>query len=128
MTFKPNSPEFAGKTRAQRFLVLRDAILAHSERMVPDRLATKRLVCGPFDIGFAFPGVFDRAKCNMQIWPNGSQDGRHIMYGHKVANVNWDHHDMVEIVSYRSGPWEDELLHLLRGNTVDFLSPRRRGR
>jgi hypothetical protein len=60
-------------------------------------------------------------RFNMAIWPGGIQDSGHIVQANKVANVDWDQSDNVDIVNYQSGPWEDELLVLLDDNSVGLL-------
>jgi hypothetical protein len=36
--------------------------------------------------------------------------GLDVWAGRKVLNLEWDHDDRIEIVSFRRGPWEDILL------------------
>jgi hypothetical protein len=108
-------------TRKERFLVIRDLVLAHTKRMKPDQLSSRQLRCGPFLIAYNYPGRLS-PKYNLQIWPGGAQDGGHIVQGDKVANVDWDQYDNVEIISYRSGPWEQQLVELLsRSGSLTFV-------
>jgi hypothetical protein len=77
------------------------------------------LAVGPFLIQYANPGALGPGRLfNMAIWPGGAQDGSHIAHANKVANVDWDQRDNVDIVSYRSGPWEDQLRALLSDTRV----------
>lgn len=112
-------------TRAARFLKLRDAIMAHSRFMKKGALGGTELACGPYRISFRPPGTMPGRPYNLQIWPGGKEDMGHIMHSNKVANVDWDQWDNIEILSFRSGAWEDELLALLQGsgNVVLFPQP-----
>ena len=60
--------------------------------------------------------------CNLNIWLGSQFYSGHLSTQHKVANVDWDQFDNVEILTFRSGPWEAELLSLLRreGNVLPF--------
>ena len=61
----------------------------------------------------------------MEIWPAGIQSGGHVVQGDKVANVDWDAHGNIDIITFKSGVWEQQLLDLLQHPTkVEFL-PRR---
>lgn len=111
-----------GSTRAQRFLILRDAILANPHRIRQVSPLHCELICGPFLISWHLPGSIPGRYFNMNIWPGREQGWGHMMHGHKVANVDWDQFDNVDILSYRSGPWEGELLSLLtEQNNVAFF-------
>lgn len=115
----PATPERPRRTRAERFREIRDAIMAQSARMkpmsVPGPVGGREMRCGSFYIQFHPPGAFGpRRGSNLAIWPDGVIDDGHLMLGDKVANVDWDQHDTIDILSFRSGPWEGELLCLLR--------------
>lgn len=106
-------------TRAVRFREIRDAIMAQSARMKPIHIegaaGGREMRCGPFYIQFHPPGAYGSFRgANLAIWPGGVIDHGHLMLGDKVANVDWDQHDTIDILSFRSGPWEGELLSLLR--------------
>lgn len=110
------------QTRAQRFLVLRDAIMAHRGKMRFICQGEWELRCGPFAIVYMLPGARHGRGHNLQIWPGGKQDRGLMLYENKVANVDWGQRDEVHILSYRSGLWEDELLSLLStGSSVTLL-------
>ena len=110
------------QTRAQRFLVLRDAILAHRGNMRSICQGEWELRCGPFAIVYMLPGARHGRGHNLQIWPGGKQDRGLMLYENKVANVDWGQRDEVHILSYRGGPWEEELLALLStGSSVALL-------
>ena len=64
---------------------------------------------------------------NLQIWPGGQEDTGHIVHSNKVANVDWDQWDNVEILSFRSGAWEQELMSLLEASANIKFLPRRPG-
>ena len=114
----PAAPKQPRRTRADRFREIRDAIMAQSTRMKPNRgpyPAGREMRCGPFSIHFHPPGALGpRRSCNIAIWPAGIIDCGHLVLGDKVANVDWDQRDNVDILTFRSGPWEGELLSLLR--------------
>lgn len=101
-------------TRAERFRIIRDAIMSTLEDApARDQFATK-LSIPPFQ------AVYSRNRAgygphNLQIWPDAKMDAECGMleHGDKVANVSWDDDDTVEIVSYRSGPWEAEIVALI---------------
>lgn len=106
------------QTRKQRFLVLRDAIMAHKKAMRVLRPGEHELLCGPFKILYMFEGGRHGRGYNLNIWPGAKQWGGMTSYDHKVANVDWNERDEVDILSYRSGPWEAELLSLLSNNST----------
>ena len=112
-------------TRADRFRVIRDAIMSQAHRMSPDielRLpGFWRMRVGPFGIMYGEPGACGgdprtgklRGE-NLQIWPGARVDAwGHMLHNDKVANVDWDYADNICILSFRGGPWEAELLELL---------------
>jgi hypothetical protein len=71
---------------------------------------------------YVFPRHTPSGRFNIQIWPAGGVAGRHIVYANKVANVDWDQHGNVDIISYKSGAWEAQLIELLRHQgTVTFI-------
>jgi hypothetical protein len=110
------------QTRAQRFLVLRDAVMAHRRKMRFICPGEWELRCGPFGIMYMLPGARHGRGHNLQIWPGGKQDRGLMLYENKVANVDWGENDEVHILSYRSGPWESELLSLLSaGSNVSLF-------
>ena len=111
-------------SRAARFLKLRDAIMAHSKFTKTGTLGKLELACGPYQISFWPPESMPGRSYNLQIWPGGKEDSGHIMHTNKVANVDWDQWDNVEILTFRSGEWEEELLALLQGSTNLILFPR----
>ena len=124
MSEKKNYPS---RSRAARFLLIRDAIFAHSKRMRRAQFGGLELQCGPFLIHYLPPGAMLGRPYNMQIWPYGAEDLGHIVHQNKVANVDWDQWDNVDIISFRSGPWERELLNLLDAPpNLGFLAPQRR--
>ena len=51
----------------------------------------------------------DRLPWTLQIWPNRQWDGWHWVRG-KVLNLHWFNAGTAELVSFRPGPWPDELL------------------
>lgn len=99
-------------TRAARFLILREAIVAHSLSMRPIGPFMRELTCGPYRIVYTVPGAYRGQRFNLSIWPIVEDRGR-IIQGNKVANVDWDRSDNVDMWLYRSGQWEEELLSLL---------------
>jgi len=119
-------------TRAQRFLEIRDEIMArfnpkrhHLQASAGQRpeFAPYYLRCGPFRIAIFPYGTDPNGKFgSLSIWPDGKVDCGRVVFGNKVANVSWDANDNVEIMSYRSGAWESELLALLRaeGGVLPF--------
>jgi hypothetical protein len=100
-------------TRAARFLILREAIVAHSLGMRPIGPFIRELICGHYRILYTIPGAYRGQRFNLSIWPIAAQNRGHIIQGNKVANVDWDRFDNVDIWLYRSGQWEEELLSLL---------------
>jgi hypothetical protein len=78
---------------------------------------------GSFLIHYAPPGTFGPLRpFNLQIWPAGRLVApRCHLHGNKVANVDWTQWDEVDILSYRSGVWEAELLQLLTQSNLRFL-------
>lgn len=118
---KPKRPYREG-SRAARFLVIRDAVLANTDRMRRRSRGTFELALGPFLILYSIPGAIRGRPYNMQIWPAGVQTCGYITQGDKVANVDWDQWDNIVILSFRSGPWEAELLDLLANSEkLEFL-------
>lgn len=118
--------QYPDGSRAARFLRIRDALLANLPPMRPVASGISEIAVGPFLIVYAIPGALPGRPFNMQIWPAGVEQDGYILQGNKVANVDWDQLDNVEILSFRSGAWERELLDLLAASgSVDFL-PRRR--
>lgn len=104
------------QTRAQRFRIIRDEVLRHHKRMSAPSPDMRRLTCGPFTISLYFPGTCGPLRgWNLNIWPDAAIDCGIKVHGDKVCNVDWDQHDNVYITTFRSGPWEEELLRLLRG-------------
>jgi hypothetical protein len=100
-------------TRAARFLILREAIVAHSLGMRPIGPFIRELICGHYRILYTIPGAYRGQRFNLSIWPIVAPDRGHIIQGNKVANVDWDRFDNIDIWLYRSGQWEEELLSLL---------------
>jgi hypothetical protein len=100
-------------TRAARFLILREAIVAHSPSMRPIGPFIRELTCGLYRIVYTVPGAYRGQRFNLSIWPIVGQNRGHIIQGNKVANVDWDRSDNVDMWLYRSGQWEAELLSLL---------------
>lgn len=119
-------PEQPRRTRTVRFREIRDAIMAQSGRMKPTRgcrPAGRELRCGLFLITFYPPGAWGPGRgYNLNIWPAGVIDRGLLVLGDKVVNVDWDQFDNVNILTFRSGAWEGELLSLLRdeGNVLPF--------
>jgi hypothetical protein len=63
---------------------------------------------------------------NMQIWPGRRLVAPgYVLQNCKVANVDWTQCDEVDILSYRSGKWEEELLQLLSSGANLHFMPRR---
>lgn len=111
-------------TRAARFLAIRDAILAQSHHMRQINPGRYELAVGPFLIHYSIPGSLGLDRpFNIAIWPGAAENAGHIVQANKVANVDWDQWDKVDIIAYRSGEWEKELLDLL-ASPIAFL-PRR---
>ena len=80
---------------------------------------------GPFLIHYSIPGAIPGRCLNMQIWPAGAQEYGRIVQGNKLVNVDWNHSNLVDIISFRSGDWEKDLLALVAdANTIEFF-PRR---
>lgn len=109
-------------TRVERFCAIRDAIMTNASRMTPHREIKQpgffELRCGPFLIVYGEP----RGVPNVQIWPAGKLEHGHILHGDKVANVDWDG-DYIHVFTFKSGPWEAELLELLRpSDNVRYLA------
>lgn len=111
-------------SRADRFLEIRDAVLANMPGAKSVASGRMVLAVGPFLIHYCIPGAMPGRPFNMQIWPGGRQQGGHVLQADKVANVDWDQHGNVEIISFRSGTWEQELITLANSTNVEFL-PRR---
>lgn len=113
-------------TRAARFLAIRDAIMAEAHRMRPCEHGCKQLAVGPFLIFYAPPGACGLGRgYNLQIWPGGSARWGVVMQANKVANVDWNQWDEVDILSFRGGAWEQELLELLTAPSNVAYMPRR---
>ncbi len=108
----PN-PTYKSETRAARFSSLRTAILDHSQLMRPLAPFTKELTVGSFLIYYSTPGAYAGSESSIEIWPGGVEDRGHIVQGDKVANVHWDNLDNIRFLSWKSGPWEENLLSLL---------------
>ncbi len=105
-------------SRAERFRVIRDAIMAHGSRIRLREASTREMSCGPFYIVYTFPGAFGSGRGhNLQIWPGRRVDSGHMIGEDKVANVDWNDRDEVDILSFRSGTWEEELLSLLKNES-----------
>jgi len=115
--------------RVQRFLVIRDAVMSRFPDMHQTQRGVHELVCGPFLVHFTLPGANGMGRgFNLQIWPSGTVDAGHILHGNKVANVDWFGDGRVEIISFRSGSWEQELLSFLsdEGNILAFSPVKRK--
>lgn len=122
---KPKRPYREG-TRAARCLIIRDAILPRLEEGRSVGPGMKEIAVGPFLIFFAVPGAMGYGRgYNLEIWPNGAVNQGYVLQGHKVANFDWNQSDEVEILSFRSGAWEKELLELLRAPVNVSFMPRR---
>lgn len=125
---EPRAPysRWSNRTREERFREIRDGVMGMSGRMVltrPGRPCGLVMQCGPFKIVFYPPGTF--ASCwasNLNIWPGARIECGRLVTENKVANVDWDEFDNIKIWTFRSGPWEAELLRLLRheGNVLPF--------
>lgn len=112
-------------TRAERFRTIRDAIMANAHLMRTPKEFRRpglwELRCGNFWIVYAEPGASGFRKGmlrehNLQIWPGARNDGWGLtLYDYKAANVDWDDRGNIEILSFRSGFWEGELVELLTG-------------
>lgn len=102
-------------TRAERFRVIRDEVIGKLSRARVDRDGSLRLRCGPFSISYFDIGAIGPGRgYNLNIWPGARIDSGYRLHSHKVCNADWDDYDQVYITSFRSGPWEAELLRLLR--------------
>lgn len=101
-------------TRAARFLEIRDAVLGQNSSMRRITRGGREMTCGPFLIQLYPPGFCPGRPYNMQIWPAGHEKSGKILHGYKVVNVDWDQQDNLHIFTFRGGPWESELLSLLR--------------
>ena len=112
-------------TRANRFRNIRDAILANVKPAQSKMNGHASFSIGEFLIDYAIPGAFPGRPFNMSIWPSGTQDRGHIVQGDKVANVDWDQADNIQIISYRSGDWEQRLLNLVSCSSGLVFLPRR---
>ena len=112
-------------SRADRFLKIRDAVLARSLPARPVLSGRIELSIGPFLIHYSIPGVLPGRGFNMDIWPAGAQQDGCIVQENKVANVDWDQSDSVRIISYRTGDWEPQLLALLATSKIIQFLPRR---
>lgn len=62
---------------------------------------------------------------NLEIWPPGGYDLGSYFNGNKVMNVDWDERGKVDIITFRGGCWEDELLALLENADNILFLPRR---
>jgi len=112
-------------TRAERFRVIRDAIMSHVHLMRRPKEFSRpglwELRCGNFWIMYAEPGAsgFRKGELrghNLQIWPGARNDGCGLtLYDDKAANVDWDDSGNIEILSFKSRLWEAELVELLTG-------------
>jgi hypothetical protein len=119
----PTTDENRAGTRAARFLKIRDAVLARSRDFKPRGNGEYELAAGEFFILYSIQGSIPGRPYNLQIWPSGSQNQGHVLHGPKVANVDWDQWDNVDILSFRSGEWETELLHILSAcETVSLMA------
>lgn len=125
---EPRAPysRWSNRTREERFRVIRDEVMELSGRMVitrPGEPCGLVMQCGPFKIACYSPGALAPHRgCNLNIWPGAHIDHGRLVTKNKVANVDWDEFDNIEIWTFRSGPWEAELLRLLRheGNVLPF--------
>ena len=112
------------QNRAERFVDILAAVLARFPDMRQIQGGTYELVCGPFLLHCTLPGYYGSDRgLNINVWPGRIVDGSGmILHDNKVANVDWFPDNSVDILSYRSGPWEQELLSYLRdeGNVVAF--------
>ena len=111
-------------TRAERFLVIRNEVLRHLPRMTSEPNGARKLTCGPFTIHYRHPGLCGPTRgYNLTISPGARIRFAGLKeHGQVVCNVDWNQFDRVDILSYRSGSWEQELLDLLRptDNTLFF--------
>ena len=87
--------------------------MAHSLSMRPIGPFMSELTCGPYRIVYTVPGAYRGQRFNLSIWPIVTQDQGQTIQGNKVANVDWDRSDNVDLWLYRSGQWEEELMSLL---------------
>lgn len=109
------------QTRTQRFLHIRDAIMAHIDEMEWTDLAALKLTRPTFMSYFQTPAFQGPGRgFNLQIWPGMLSRTGEVYYGHKVANVDWWPDDSVDILSFHSGPWEARLLSSLNENPPPF--------
>ena len=84
---------------------------------------------GPFTIALYAPGAWGPCAWSLNIWPGGKIVGNHRVHQHKVVNVFWDQLDNIDIWTFRSGPWEGELLTFCAARaTYDRLVERRLSR
>ena len=112
------------KNRAQRFIEILAAMLVRFPEMRQIQPGTYELVCGPFLLHCTLPGYYGSDRgLNINVWPGRIVDeSGMILHNNKVANVDWFPDNSLDILSYRSGSWEQELLSYLRdeGNVVAF--------
>lgn len=120
-------PPYKIGSRAARFLAIRDAILPHVPRMQKVRFG-KALSLGPYLIHFSPPNAhWPGSGYNINIWPDGVRErsSGHVLHGLKVVNVYWNQRDELQILGFRGGSWEAELLELLTAaENVSFVHPR----
>ena len=100
-------------SRAARFLELRDAIEPYLECDQVIEPVSMKISIGLFLIRYSVLARTHESRRNIQIWPPGVHEcGTHI-HGNKVANVSWHRSDKVELVTFRAGLWQGQLLLLL---------------
>ena len=108
--------------RVARFRQLRDNILPYlgCDQLIDP--TSGKMWIGSFFIRYSIQRRPDEVWHNIQIWPPGGDEFGTYVYGNKVANVNWDGSDNVDIITFRPGPWQEQLLALLpvgAGMTVE---------
>ena len=105
---KPKKLKISYSTVPHRALRICHAIRFRRAEMTPVGNGYGELRIGPFTILHAPPESYPNGPChNVNIWRHGKS---------KVANIEWNECDglaIVDIISFRSGAWEKELLELL---------------
>ena len=109
----PGGSTFMGGNREARFRRLYDFLMPHLE--AKRLLGEGRWKCtiGSFLIRYTICGWPHEGWQNVQIWPPGGYDSGRYVQGNKVANVSWDCGGNVELVTFRGGSWDEQLLSLL---------------
>ena len=105
------------QSRADRFRELRYEILKHPCAMSLSEDCCVWWRCGPFAFMLTpTRHADDDVRWNLDIWIGVKFLDGNFTNGRRVAEVEWDQQDRVKLHRYRAGPWEAQILAILKGN------------